>query len=235
MEVIETQNFQPDISLYGLRIGEPVITLTALLISIVCGYCWWRLRKIQPASDALQLTRIFFMLMGISTLIGGLVGHAFLYTLPFEFKIPGWLLGMVAASALAQSSVARSSDLLRKNVKRLFTGANIGVFAVLLVFLLTTLWFPIVEIHSAFSLLLIVTALETYRLVKLHDPNSKYILIGISFAAAAALVHVLKWSLSEWFSFFDIGHLFLCGTMWMIMRGSEIGQKENSAAQIAEN
>ncbi len=221
MEVIATQNFQPDIILYGIRIGEPVITLTSLMISVVCGYCWLRLGRIQPGSDALRLTRIFFALMGISTLIGGLVGHAFLHLLPFEYKIPGWTLGMVAASALAQASVVRSSDLMSVGVKRLFTGLNIGAFAVLLVLLVSTLWFPIVEIHSAFSLLLIVTALEVYRWRKLRDQSSKYILQGILLAIAAALVHVLKISLGVWFTFFDIGHLCLCGTMWMIMRGAE--------------
>jgi hypothetical protein len=223
MEVIDTTgNFQPDISLYGFRIGEPVITLTALLISVVCGYCWWRLRKAQSESDALKLTRLFFLFMGISTLIGGLVGHAFLYLLPFGFKIPGWLLGMVAASALAQASVARSEDILKRGTKRFFTVLNIGGFAVLFLLLISTLWFPIVEIHSAFSLVLIVSLLEAYRLKKLSDPGSRFILYGILLAVAAVSVHILKWSLSEWFTFFDIGHVFLCGTMWMIMRGAEV-------------
>ncbi len=221
MEVITTQNFQPDISLFGLRIGEPVITLTSLLISVLCGYCWWRLGRLRSQDDGVRLTRIFFAFMGVSTLIGGLVGHAFLHKLPFEYKIPGWTLGMVAASALAQASVARSSDMMRLAVKRMFTGINIGAFAVLLVLLLSTLWFPIVEIHSAFSLLLIVTTLEMNRWIRLRDESSRYILTGILFAVAAALVHVLKLSLGIWFTFFDIGHVLLCGTMWMIMRAAE--------------
>ncbi len=229
MEVIPTEHFQPDISLFGLRIGEPVITLTSLIISIICGYCWWRLGRAQPVSDALRLSRLFFVFMGISTLIGGLVGHAFLYALPFEFKIPGWLMGMVAASALAQASIVRSGDLLSRQAGRIFTGINIGGFAVLLVLLLTTLWFPIVEIHSAFSLLLIVASLELYRWIKIRDTGSRYILQGILFAVAAVLVHILKWSVNEWFTFFDIGHLFLCGTMWMIMRGAEVSATEASA------
>ena len=221
MEVIATQNFQPDISLYGMRIGEPVITITSLMISVLCGYCWLRLGRKREDSDALRLTRIFFAFMGISTLIGGLVGHAFLHLLPFEYKIPGWTLGMVAASALAQASIARSADIISVGAKRLFAGLNIGAFAMLFVLLITTLWFPIVEIHSAFSLLLIVTTLELFRWNRLRDQASKFILLGILLAVAAALVHVLKLSLGVWFSFFDIGHLCLCGTMWMIMRGSE--------------
>lgn len=229
MEVIPTEHFQPDISLLGLRIGEPVITLTALIISIVCGYCWWRLGRIQPVSDALRLSRLFFVFMGVSTLIGGMVGHAFLYALPFGFKIPGWVLGMVAASALAQASIIRSGDLLSRQAGRIFTGINIGGFAVLLVLLLSTLWFPIVEIHSAFSLLLIVASLEGYRWIKIRDAASRYILQGILFAVVAVLVHIMKWSVSEWFTFFDIGHLFLCGTMWMIMRGAEQSASDTGA------
>lgn len=221
MEVIDTPNFQHDISLYGVRVGEPVITLTSLLITLVCGYCWWRLRK-QPDTDAVRLTRLFFLFMGASTLIGGLVGHAFLYLLPFGFKIPGWLLGMVAASALAQASIVRSEDLLSARTKRFFTGLNIGGFAVLLVAVVSTLWFPIVEIHSAFSLLVIVTSLEIFRWRSIKDPGSALILYGILMAVAAVLVHILKWSLGVWFTFFDIGHLFLCGTMLLICKSAEM-------------
>ena len=111
-----------------------------------------------------------------------------MYLLPFEFKIPGWLLGMVAASALAQASIARSSDILSRNARRVFTVLNVGGFGVLLLFLITTLWFPIVEIQSAFCLLLIVTTLEVYRLRKVNDPESRFILGGILLAVAAVAV-----------------------------------------------
>lgn len=227
MEVIDTPNFQHDVNMFGFRVGEPVITLTSLLITLVCGYCWWRLRK-QPASDAIRLTRLFFLFMGMSTLVGGLVGHAFLYLLPFAFKIPGWVLGMVAASALAQASIVRSEDILKPRTKRFFTFLNIGGFAVLLVWVLTTLRFPIVEAHSAFCLLLIVTSLEVYRWRKLKDQSSAYILSGILLAVAAVLVHILKWSLGVWFTFFDIGHVFLCGTMLLILKAAECERSEPS-------
>ncbi|MBL7780263.1 MAG: light-harvesting protein [Saprospiraceae bacterium] len=85
------------------------------------------------------------------------------------------------------------------------------------------------EIQSAFCLLLIVTTLEVYRLRKVNDPESRYILGGILLAVAAVAVHGLKWSFGPWFTFFDIGHVFLCGTMWMIMRGAEAGVQRETA------
>jgi hypothetical protein len=220
MEVLYTNNFQPDIVLYGYRIGEPIITLTALIVSALCCWCYLPLRQQRPADDALRLSRLFFLLMSASTLIGALVGHALLYCLPFAFKVPGWALGMLAASALAQASVARVAGEGLYGWRRPLTYLNAAGFGLALWFVLATLWFPAVEIHTAFCLLLFVGGLEAWRWWRSRARSSFYLLCGIGFAVLAALVHALHWSISPWFCFFDIGHLLLCGTMWMIYKAN---------------
>lgn len=220
MEIIPTTNFQPDIVLGGLRLGEPVIAFTSLLVSLVCFYAWVQLKKLDHQDDVLKLSRIFFLLTGFSTLIGSIVGHAFLYAVPFEFKLPGWMLGMIAVSALEQASTIRAKAFLGEKTAKFIGYLNIAELTLAMWFLSTTLWFPVVEIHSAFGFLLIVMPLEIMLWVKSRNPASRDILQGILWLVAAVLVHILKISFGVWFCYFDIAHLFMCAAMWKIMQGA---------------
>ncbi len=228
METLPTHNFQPDIIIGGLRLGEPVIAFTGLLVSWVCFYAWYQLGKIAEKGDALKLSRIFFLLTGISTVIGAIVGHAFLYALPFAFKLPGWVLGMIAVSALEQVSIVKARALLgAKWAKGLFY-LNMVELTLALWFVSTTLWFPVVEIHSAFGFLLIVLPLEILLWVKTRSKASLQMLWGILWLVAAVLAHILKISLGVWCSYFDIAHLLMCVAMWKFMQGAAMAENHES-------
>ncbi|MDX1911982.1 MAG: hypothetical protein SFV22_10875 [Saprospiraceae bacterium] len=220
MEIIPTQNFQPDIQIGGLRIGEPVIVLTGLLLSGFCFYAWGQLRKKQAGDEARTFARLFFLLMGVSTVVGAFVGHFFLYCLPFEAKLPGWILSMVAVSALEQFSLLRARFVIGEFWYKNLTRLNVLEFALAICFVVMTLWFPAVEIHSAFGLLLIVAPLEALLYIKHGNTGSRRILIGIGWLVVAVLVHILKISLNAWFCYFDIAHILMCIAIWQMMRGA---------------
>jgi hypothetical protein len=221
MEVLPTANFQPDVVLWGLRIGEPMITLTGLLVTGVCFYGWLRLGRAAERDDARTLTRIFLLLTGLSTLVGGLVGHAFLHCLPFVFKLPGWMLGMVAVSALEQAAILRAEGAVGRRARKVLTWLNIAQLTVALWFVSSTLWFPTVEIHSAIGFLLLVAPLEAWRFGRGGDAASVGLLLGVLLLVGAVLAHISKISLSPWFCYFDFAHLFMAAAMWAIMRGGE--------------
>ena len=221
MEVLPTTNFQPDLVVSGLRLGEPVIALTGLLVMLVCFYAWLRLGKRTERDDALRLSRIFFLLMGLSTFIGAVVGHLFLYCLPFAYKAPGWMLSMVALSALEQASIVRARPFLPAGWGRVLGWINIAELTLALWFVTATLWFPGVEMHSAFGLLLLIAPLEGWLFFKTRNPGSRYILLGILFLVAGVVLHILKVSLGIWFSYFDLAHLLMCGAIWYFMLGAE--------------
>jgi hypothetical protein len=221
MEVLPTANFQPDIIVFGLRIGEPVIALTGLVAMAVCFYAWGRLKRRGTPDVALQFARIFFLLMGFSTLIGSIVGHCFLYCLPFAFKSPGWVLGMFAVSAFAQSSILRARPFLTEGWGSALNWMNLLGLIVGLWFVISSLWFPGVEFLSAFCFIGMVVPLEGWLLYKTKNPGSKYILQGILFLAAAAAIHVVRFSLGIWFSFFDFGHVLMAFAFWFFLLGVE--------------
>lgn len=221
MEVIPTANFQPDLSFWGFRVGEPVIALTGLLLSGFCFYAWSRLGRSPRSGEAFRFFRIFFLLMGLSGFIGAVVGHAFLHHFQFIFKTPGWVLGMIAVSALEQASIVRAKPFLGAKWSRALTWLNIAQLTVALWFVFATLWFPVVEIHSAFGFLLVIAPLEIYLFFKTRSAVSRFILLGILLLVAAVMVHIFKISAGVWFSYFDIAHLVMCGAVWMFMRAGE--------------
>ncbi len=215
----ETHYLQPDLYFGGVRITEFSIALTSVLITVVCWYAWARVGR-QERTDENRLFRIFLLLMGFSTLIGGLAGHAFLSYLPFIFKVPGWGLGMLAVSALEQASILRAKPYIGPRWARILFIVNVVEFAVVLCLVLFTLWFPLVEIHSAFGMVLIVGTLEGWMYYKTRQKTHLYMLYSILFAAAAAGAHIAKFSPNTWFTFFDIGHVLMCGSILMIMQAA---------------
>lgn len=222
MEVLYTNQLQPDILIGGWRIGEPVVTLTALLMSVVCLYAWFQLGTMGGTSKILRLYRLFFAWMALSGLIGSLLGHAFLHHFPFFVKMPGWISGIVALTYLGQASVERFRLLQPATAShRLLTTVNLGGALLAAGVLCATLWFPIVEFHTAFGLLGVVGTLEWILWRRLGLRSSFLLLGAIPFALLAAIIHIVKFSFSPWFTFFDIGHVFVCGTFWMVYQAAK--------------
>lgn len=221
MEVLLTDNFQPDLILGGLRLGEPVTAFTSLLMAILCLYSWRRLGKAPNAIAQSDYFRFFFLLMAISAFLGAVVGHLFLYMLPFAFKIPGWILGMAALAALVQASIWRTIGVLNDQWIHKVSMLNKMALVAGSAWLVGSLWFPVVEFHAAVGLLGMVFPMEYMLYKKNADVSSRYMLSGIGLLVLAVLFHIGKVSFSIWFSFFDIAHVIMCGAFWCFLKGAE--------------
>jgi hypothetical protein len=214
-------SIQPDLWLGDIRITEPVIALTSFLLTFVCGYAWLRLGA-AARTPYTRWLRTFFLCMGFSSLYGGVFGHAFLHLVPFGMKAPGWLLGMAATAALAQAAVEDVRPHLPAGWPRLLTVLNWGGFAAAAVVVSWHLFFPLVEVHAAFCLLLLVLPLQVFGLRQNADTRHNVLTLwGIGCCVLAVVPHVLKFSPSPWFSYFDIGHVLMCAALWAFMRAGE--------------
>ena len=198
-----------------------MIALTSILVASFCFYAWVRLGKIPLPGDALRLFRVFFLLLGFSTFIGGIVGHAFMHLFPLIFKTPGWALGMIAVAAIEQASIVRARSFLGARGVQVLTWLNSAQLIVALSFVFATLWFPAVEIHSAIGFLLVVAPLEAKMYLNNRSAASRFMLSGILLLVGAVAIHILKLSVDVWFCYFDIAHLMMCAAIWMFMRGAE--------------
>ena len=79
---------QPSIFPLGIRIDEPVATITDLLVSAVCLYAYVNMRRLGLNAWSQIHFRRYFLLVAIATAWGGLIGHGFLYVFGFSWKLP---------------------------------------------------------------------------------------------------------------------------------------------------
>jgi len=204
----------------GIRIDEPVTTLTDLLVSVVCFVAFLRLRRQRRPGNTQLYFRLYFLLMAIATLFGGLIGHAFLYALSFSWKLPGWIVSMLSVALIERSSIERVKPLIDSRVSKFFLGLNIVELLTVMTVTMWTLDFTWVEFHSGYGLLGVVLPFHLYAWYRTRDKGSFVIVIAVLVASCAALVFMNKLSLHEWFNYLDISHTMMAIGAYIFYRGA---------------
>ncbi len=213
---------QPSIFPFGIRIDEPITTLTDVLVAAVCFYAFFKLWKQSDGSRLHQLVLWYFALMGLATLIGGIIGHAFLYNLSFYWKLPGWLLSMMAINLLERVMIRFSKPILSTSKAKFFSYFNIAELVVFAALAFGYLNFRFVEIHSVYGLLVVVFGFCIYNYRKKHGRKVVVqFMIATAFAFVAAVVFVAKWDIDKWFRHMDLAHVFMTGSAWYFYTGSK--------------
>jgi hypothetical protein len=219
---------QPAIELLGVTVLEPVTTGTDILASAVCFFAFFRLTRLSlrdPHSNAaiarsVRFVRYYFLLMGIATLIGGVIGHGFLYLFSFAWKLPGWITSMVAVMLLERASIEQLRDYLPRRGTRALSTVNLVELAVFMLLTLVTLNFRFVEIHSAYGILVVVGSLQLYALLKMRIPAARVYLIAIAWAALSGVVYIGEFGLSIWFNHYDLSHTLMAVANFVFYRGA---------------
>ena len=193
----------------GIRINEPVVTLTDLIVSVLCLYFFYRLQKSGKKERVFLYFKIYFLNMGIATLLGGLIGHAFLYNFSFYWKLPGWIMSMISIMFVERAAIEHTRIWLKESIIKIFRVINILEFLTFLTLTITTLNFFFVEFHSGYGLMFIVLSLEGFLFLKTKNSASKNMLIGVGFAALAALFFMNKISPHQWFNYLAISNIFM--------------------------
>lgn len=222
---------QPSIELLGLRIDEPITTLTGIFIAVTCFYCCYKLRQTDLSHPVLKFMYYFQLTLGWSSLLGGILGHAFLYKLGLVWKLPGWELAMISAFAMAQASLLRYYGTEKRNAYKKLTWANALTLTGCSALSAYTLDFFWVEIYTAIGLLAIMSTAE-YRLYKSGDRAvSSLLLTGMIPMLISVVFIVVKFSASPWFNYFDISHLFICATVLYFFKALQVQSQELAAGQ----
>ena len=226
---------QPSIFPFGIRIDEPVTTLTDLFVSFVCFYAFYKLNKIEVKNKVHLYLKYYFLSMGIATTVGGIVGHGFLYLFEAKWdapeglvsllsnifgeellkevanpwKLPGWLTSMFSIALVERASIEYARPIIRKRVGSFFAWLNIIELTTFVIITFATLNFFFVEVHSAYGLLIVVSGFNLLVYLKTKKQGSKHFLIAVGFSAIGALFFMNKWGLSPWFNHYDISHTFM--------------------------
>ena len=147
--------------------------------------------------------------MGIATVFGGLIGHAFMYNFCFYWKLPGWIISMISIMFVERAAIEHTRIWLSDSIVKVFKVVNILEFLTFLTLTITSLNFFFVEFHSGYGLMFVVLSLEGFLFLKTKNKASKYMLIGVGFAALAALFFMNKISPHQWFNYLSISHVLM--------------------------
>ncbi len=209
------------IYLSGIRIDEPIVTLTDLLVSVLCFIFAYKLYQSNKKEKVFQYFKIYFLMMGIATAFGGIIGHAFLYHFSFYWKLPGWITSMISIMFVERAAIEHTRIRLNKKLVQAFGIVNIIEFLTFLTLTIATLNFFFVEFHSGYGLMFVVLSLEGFLFIKTKNVASKYILIGVAFAAVAALFFMNKISLHQWFNHISASHVLMAVAAWFFYLGAK--------------
>jgi hypothetical protein len=212
---------QPSIDLLGVKISEPVIALTDFLVVFVGIYAWWRLRKYDNKAEYIRFFRYFLFLTAISALFGAIFGHAFIHIFNFAGKVPSWVFSMFGVGCLAQASLLHTKNLYQSSIFRLLISSIWLMFGLFTVAALYFMKFLYAEVYIAYCYLFLLGISEFRYSKKNKDRSSRLLLLSLGFVIAAAIAQASKFSLGVWFSYFDIGHVLVCGSIWYVMLAVE--------------
>lgn len=211
---------QPSIYISGIRIDEPITVLTDLLVSAVCFYAFVKLLKHPVKSRTLYFLRYYFLLMGLATFFGGLIGHAFLYALSFAWKLPGWVISMFSVALIERSAIQYARFYIKTQAGNFFSVLNIVELAIVMSITLSTLNFKWVEFHSGYGLLGVVLPFHVYMYLKTKDKGSLLMMLAVGIASLAALIFMTKFSIHTWFNYLDFSHVVMALGAYVFYRAA---------------
>ncbi|MBL7861675.1 MAG: hypothetical protein JNJ65_10975 [Cyclobacteriaceae bacterium] len=211
---------QPSLYLFHLRIDEPVNMLTDLIVSAVCFYALFQLRKRSFTGRTFLYLQWYFGLLGLATLLGGLLGHGFLYAFSFAWKLPGWIVSMFSVALIERSSIEHAKSRIAPAVGNFFLVLNILELLTVMSVTIYTLNFGWVEFHSGYGLLAVVLPFHGYVFLKSRDQGSAMMMVGVSIASVAAVIYMNEISISPWFNYIDISHVLMAVAVYVFYRAA---------------
>jgi len=209
----------PYITLWGVDLLEPFTVLTDLMIAAVCFYAFAKLPLKHYRGFVYFFLRWFFFGMGVATVIGGVIGHGFLYLWGMEAKIPGWYVSMVSVAMFERAAILHAKPLMRNKIGNFFAILNIVELATFMTLTFVYVKFIFVEVHAIYGLLVVVFSFELFVLLKTKDAGSRWMMYGVAWAAASAISHAYRVGINEWFNHNDVSHIGMMIAMWCFYKG----------------
>ncbi|MEJ1240860.1 hypothetical protein WBG78_22130 [Chryseolinea sp. T2] len=211
---------QTSIFPFGIRIDEPVATITDLLVTVVCTYAYVQMRR-MGLNDWSQIHfRRYFLLVAIATAWGGIIGHGFLYAFTFAWKLPGWIVGIVSVALVERSAISHAQALIQPKIGKFFLIFNIIEMCAILAITMISLDFKWVQYHNAYGLLINVAGFHGYAYYRTRDKGSLIILGAVVVTSVASVVFTNEISLHTWFNYIDISHVLLAVAAYIMYLGA---------------
>lgn len=204
----------------GFLIQDPMTLLTDLILGAQCfglAFLLWK-----RGNHAAESRWIFFFLLvlGIGSIEGGIVNHGWYYLFG-----PGWKLPMVllVGSSLPFLMMGNVYSIRALVSPRTFKALSWLVLLEYLGFLgfLTTQPIEVIDFkslvpHLSIGLLVFVPLLQRYAIKKDPHKSRRMMLWGIASTLPVGAVNILKISPDKWFNMYDLVHVLLMITVYLI-------------------
>jgi len=222
------------IELFGLRVDEPMVTLTDLIVSFLCFLYFYKMTVSPNKGKVFTYFKYYFLVMGLATTFGGVIGHAFYYEFSKAWKLVGWIISMFAIMLIERGAIEHTRIALNKKYVKVLGIVNIVEFLIFLGLVLFTLEFFYVQLHSGYGLMFVVFTIEVLLFLKTKNEATKYIMAGIGFAALSALSFATEFSIHRWFNYLSLSHMLMAVATVFIYGGvKRIEIQENQPKQKA--
>lgn len=210
---------QPSIEILNIRIDEPITTLTDLLFAAICFYAFFQIRRLEHTGRVKWCFKYYFLTLGFGALFGGVLGHAFLYTLSPAWQLVSWVLSMIAVALIVHALVELSKPLVNPWLTNWVSGINLLILAFAVFYTIWTLAFSPVKYYSIFGLVVVVGSLSYYIYQKTRKRGVAVLMAAVGIGFISALVFSFEWGLSPWFNHNDISHLILSFSVFGMYKG----------------
>ena len=219
-ETVRSASGQPSIEIFDITIMEPMVTFTDLWITSVCIYALIKLKKLNKRGKVHQYMRWYFGVMALATFLGGVLGHAFQYAVGLEWKLPGWLISMLAVMAVERASIMHAQPVINEKFGKFLEVANVVELLTFAVITFSTLNFFFIQVHSAYGLGLIVLPLHFLVYWRTRNEGSRIFFLTVIFATLAAFFYTSEIGLHKWFNHLDLAHTVMAISMYCFYRGA---------------
>lgn len=211
-----------EITLWGIRIQEPVTSLTDLVAAAVCFFAFGKLRAIGNPALEHRYLRLYFLNIGLAVGVSGIIGHAFNYLLTPDWKIIGWAFSAIGVLFAELSSLEALKADLTTGWQRTWKLVFWVQFLIFLVYVIypETRDFDRVKFNSAIGLAVFVFLFQAYHYKLYRQPGRKIVLIGLGLGFITAILYNLQLSIDEWFNYHDISHVLMAVDMYVIYLGA---------------
>jgi hypothetical protein len=189
-------------------------------MAAICFYAYFRIREQESTGKIKGYFKYYFLTLGIATLAGGLLGHAFLYSLSPRWKLVSWVFTLISVAIFSHALIELAKPLLKPGFSRMVSRVNLLILSLALLYTLYTLAFSAVKYYTIFGMFAVVGSLSYFIYQKTESRGVVKLMVGVGVGLLSAFIFSFEWGIGPWFNHNDISHVILSFSAFSLYKGA---------------
>ncbi|MCE3296966.1 MAG: hypothetical protein K0R65_2680 [Crocinitomicaceae bacterium] len=199
-------------SLWGLKLQEPMALLTNWLIAFFCFFALLRIK--WSNAYPVKYFRMFYLVLGISMIFGGL-GHLLFQYFGLYGKIPSWILGTLAGYYIGKGVLYYWKD---HPSYRFFNIFLVVKSIVLLILSLVFLKFIYVAVDVIITYIM-YSGYIAFRLWMKNKIEMRFFVYGIIILFPSMFIFLMNINLHRYLNRDDLSHVLMLACIILFYEG----------------